>query len=67
MERCRASRAVPRESDQRNRVEPRSGLRRQTQAVDRGAQRMHVETLVAIVFVVLVVLGVTTLVAWIVR
>jgi hypothetical protein len=48
-------------------VEPRTARGRLTQAVDRGAQRMHVETLVAIVFVVLVVLGVTTLVAWIVR
>jgi hypothetical protein len=67
MERCRASRAVPRESDQRNRVEPRSGLRRQTQAVDRGAQRMHVETLVAIGATALVVIGVTTVMVWIVR
>jgi putative ABC transport system substrate-binding protein len=46
MERCQQVGAVPRESDQHNRVEPRSGLRRQTQAVDRGAQRMHVEPVI---------------------
>jgi hypothetical protein len=39
----------------------------QATLVNRGAQSMHVETLMAIGMIALVVIGVTTAMAWIVR